>query len=41
MIGLPIVNTFIATVWLCSTEKVMETWEEKTWEMYCYPDELP
>jgi hypothetical protein len=41
MIGLPIINTFIAIVWLCSTEKVMELWEEKTWEMYCYPDELP
>ena len=41
MVGLPIVNTFIATVWLCSSEKVMEAWEEKTWEMYCYPDELP
>lgn len=41
MIGLPIVNTFIATVWVCSTEKVMEKWEEITWEAYCYPDELP
>ena len=40
MIGLPIVNTFIATAWLCSTEKVMEAWEEKAWENYCYPDEL-
>lgn len=41
MIGLPILNTFIATVWLCNTEKVMEAWEEKTWECFCYPDELP
>lgn len=41
MVGLPILNTFLATVWLCSTEQVMEAWEEKTWELYCYPDELP
>ena len=41
MVGLPIVNTFIAAVWLCSSEKVMEAWEEKTWECFCYPDELP
>ena len=41
MVGLPIVNTFIAAVWLCSSEKVMEAWEEKAWESFCYPDELP
>ena len=41
MVGLPIVNTFFVVVWLCNTNKCMETWEELTWECYCYPDELP
>lgn len=40
MIGLPVINTFFVIIWVCSTERVMELWEEKTWEMYCYPDEL-
>ena len=41
MVGLPVVNTFFVVVWLCNTNKCMETWEELTWECYCYPDELP
>ena len=40
MIGLPIVNTFIAIIWLCNTKKVMKNWEEETLKMYCYPDKL-
>ena len=40
MIGLPIVNTFIAIIWLCNTKKVMKEWEEQTLKMYCYPDKL-
>lgn len=40
MIGLPAVNTFIAIIWLCNTERVIKAWKEKTIEMYCYPNEL-
>lgn len=41
MIGIPIVNTFFAVVWVCSTNQVEECWEGMAWECYCYPDELP
>ena len=41
MIGLPILNTFLDILWLCSTDMFMEKLEEMTWESYCYPDELP
>lgn len=40
MIGLPILNTFLVAIWLCHTDMLMEAWEEKVWENYCYPDEL-
>lgn len=40
MIGLPVLNTFFVTVWLCNTDKCMEHWEELTRKNYCYPDEI-
>ena len=40
MIGLPIFNTFLVAIWLCHTDMFMEKWEEMTWQLYCYPDEL-
>ena len=40
MIGLPILNTFLDIIWLCSTDMFMEKLEEMTLESYCYPDEL-
>lgn len=41
IIGLPVLNTFFVTVWLCNTDKCMEQWEELARKNYCYPDELP
>ena len=41
IIAVPVYNTFLVSVWLTQTEKLMEIWEGAARRRYCYPEELP